>query len=121
MAARALTKELAALAGEIHGLDADDNPITRRQALADLIWKFALGWEEVSRDDVGNVTRVQHKPAPWAMQYIFERIEGRAAVAVMGNEGSKKASEKVRELATDRINAMSASAAGPPKRGKQGA
>jgi hypothetical protein len=115
---KALTGELRKLASEVHTSDAHGNAITKEQALSDLIWKQALGWEEVTRDEMGNLVKVLHKPVAWAQQYLFERLEGKAPIAMPDNDGGMKAADKVRQLAKDRINARAVASAGigkPPK------
>lgn len=114
MGTRALTGELKKLAGQMHTLTPDGTPVTREQALAELIWKQALGWEELTRDAEGNAKRVQHPPVAWAQQYLFERMEGKAPQATTEDTGGMKAADKVRELAKDRINKLAHIAAGPP-------
>jgi hypothetical protein len=49
--------------------DADGNLVTRAEGLAEQLWKFALGY----KDDDGEI----HKPATWAIQLIFDRLEGK--------------------------------------------
>lgn len=119
---KALTGELRKLAGELHTTDSQGNEITKEQALADLIWKQALGWEEVTRDDSGSLTKKVHPPVAWAQQFLWERMEGKAPVAVAENEGGMKASQKVRELSKQRVNALaSAVAIGKPPSYKRNA
>ena len=116
---RSLTKHLAEMGQQIHTVDDNGDPITREQALAALLWNMALGYEEQTRDDEGNLKTVKHKPASWALQAIWDRREGRAAPTVMEDEGRIKAADKVRDLAKNRVNALAAKAApatkGPPK------
>lgn len=108
---KALTGELRKLAQEVHTSAPDGTPITKEQALADLIWKQALGWEEVLRDENGSLTKKVHTPVAWAQQFLWERMEGKAPVAIAENEGGMKAADKVRSLAKDRVNALAAKAA----------
>jgi hypothetical protein len=115
---KALTAELRKLAVEAIDVAPDGTPITREQILADLIWKQALGWTETwwETDSIGNRVKreMKHKPVPWAQQYLFERMEGRAAQATPEDVGGVKAAEKVRQLAKDRINNLARITAGPP-------
>lgn len=112
---RALSKELAKLASAVHTCDEQGNEITKEQALADLVWKMALGWEELVKDeDTGQIKRTKHAPLSWAIQYLYERLEGRAAVASPDNAGGIKAAERVGDLAKQRINQLAAIKAGPP-------
>jgi glucose dehydrogenase len=120
---KAITKHLHQLGAEVHTTDAQGNPITREQALAQVLWDLALGGEVVERDLEGNLKRVATKPVAWAIQYVMDRKEGKAVAATNDNETGIKAAEKVRGLAKDRLNdlALAAAAArkpalaGPPK------
>lgn len=112
---RALTGELKKLAGEVHTITDDGTPVTREQALANLIWKQALGWEELTRDEMGTAKKVWHPPVAWAQQYLFERMEGKAPQAVSEDMGGMKAADKVRELSKERLNKLAKIAVGPPK------
>jgi hypothetical protein len=67
------------------------------------------------RDDSGNLAEVVHPPVAWAMQYLYERQEGKAPMAVPDDDNRVKAAEKVRELAKDRLNKMASAVVGPPK------
>ena len=115
MGGRALTNELKKLAGHVVNVLPDGTQVTRAEALAELIWKYALGWVEETRDEHGNRRKVEHPPVAWAMQYVFERSEGKAPVANAEASTGMRAADRVRELARDRINSMAAVAAGPPK------
>jgi hypothetical protein len=110
---RALSKHLNLVGLELHSADAEGNPITNEEALARLLWNMALGYEEMTRNEEGTMTRVVHKPVAWAIQYIYDRKEGRAAPTVLEDEGRMKAAEKVRDLAKARLNGLAVSAAGP--------
>lgn len=112
---KALTDELRKLAGEVVGTDAEGNPQTRAQALAGYIWKIALGWTEITTDSNGTRKEIRHDPVAWAVQYVWERTEGKAAQAQVEETNRVSAAAKVRELAKERINKMAAVASGPPK------
>lgn len=115
---RALTTELKKLAAQVHTISDDGTQLTRAEVLADLIWKMALGWTEKieTRDADGNrkIREEYHPPVAWAMQYVFERTEGKAAPMVMEEQTGMRAAEKVRELAKQRINSLSKSVLRPP-------
>lgn len=114
---RALTKHLQMLGQEMHTVDNEGNPITREEALARLLWNMALGYTEQVRDDEGNWKTVVHKPVAWAMQAVWDRREGKVPTAIGEDETRVKASDRVRELAKARLNAMAVTAAGPDKKG----
>jgi hypothetical protein len=115
---KALTAELRKLAAQAVSVDDDGNPVTREMRLADLIWKQALGYTETLRDEMGTETKREHTPVAWAQQFLWDRLEGKSPVAAVDNEGSMKASDKVRQLAKDRINGIAAKVvpSGPPKK-----
>lgn len=126
LSTRALTRHLHELGAEAHTVADDGTILTREEALARLLWDKALGWEEVTRDEDGNVKRIKHKPESWAIQYIYERREGKAAAATVEEDNRIRTSERVRELARDRLNRLAEaavnadgssgkSAKGPPK------
>lgn len=112
---RALTKHLQALGQEAVTINDAGDPITREEALARLLWNMALGWTEKARNDEGNWVEVIHKPVAWAMQAVWDRREGKVPQAIGEDEGRIKASDKVRELAKDRLNALAIAAAKPAK------
>lgn len=109
---KALTNHLRTLSEEAFTIDDNGTPVTRAQRLAELIWKTALGHTEEYRDDSGTLVKRYHPPASWAAQYLFERMEGRAPVSMPENEGGLKASDKVRELAKQRLNQRALAVAG---------
>lgn len=103
-AGAALTKELKKLAVEVVEMEDDGNALTREQKLARMIWQQALGWTEVVRDDSGNRKEIKHPPVAWCQQFLFERVEGKAAPAREAEGEKISAADKVRELSRDRIN-----------------
>lgn len=111
---KALTDELRKLASECHTVMDDGTLMTRREVLAALVWKQALGWTDTKRDASGNLVETVHPPVAWAQQYLFERMEGRAAPAAPDTEGGMKATDKVRELTKQRLNALIPVKAHPP-------
>ena len=103
-----LTKHLRALAAEASEQIADDGSVlTRAEALALLIWGRALGW--VEKGDKGE--QVNHKPEPWAISLIYERLEGRCPTAMdTGNKGT--VADKVSEMGVAAINDLTPEAGG---------
>jgi hypothetical protein len=100
---RQLTKHLRELAMEVETIHPDTGAlINRAEALADLLWKKALGFTEVD-SRTGETTK--YKPEAWAIQMIWERLEGKAPPAIVDEQGGMTAAEKVSELARLRISA----------------
>lgn len=116
-----LTNHLRQLAAEAHDWSEKDGLITKGEALARLLWAKALGWEEVQIDDEGNERTVKHPPEAWAIQLVYDRMEGKTPQAVTEDEARMTAADQVRELARARLNQLAAAStkkdkpAGPPK------
>lgn len=113
-----LTNHLRTLAAEAHTIADDGTFVTKGEALADLLWQKALGYEEKTLDDEGNEKIVKHDPAAWAIQLVYDRMEGKTPQAVTEDDTRIKAAEAVREMAKNRINDLAAKHApvkpGPP-------
>jgi hypothetical protein len=123
-----LTNHLRQLAAEAHDWSEDDGVITRGEALARLLWRKALGYTETKINDEGAEVEVVHEPAAWAMQMVYERMEGKTPQAITEDEARITAAERVRELAASRLNSLAKKATaenpvplkakGPPRRKK---
>lgn len=98
-----LSKYLRALAMDIHTVDDDGKPVNKAAVLAKLVWQHALGFEERDPDDPNKMT--PHKPATWAIELLFNRIEGKIPLAVVEDQGRSLA-EKVSDLGKARANAL---------------
>jgi len=99
-----LSKYLRMLALDIETMDEDGNLVTKAQALAALVWKHALGFEEQNPDDPDK--KVQHRPATWAVDLLYNRIEGKIPLAVV-EEGAHSLTERVSDMGKAKINAIS--------------
>lgn len=102
-----ITQHLREMAAVAHEMLEDGTVMTRGEALALLLWKKALGYTERKVDDEGDVTVTEHNPASWAIQMVYERMEGKTPLAMTEDDTKVKASAKVRELATARLNQLS--------------
>ncbi len=124
---RQLTRYLQEIMLEIHDtrLDAKGEVdfVTKGRALAELLVRKALGGEEivVEEGDDGKpvTTKVFRKPEAWAIQCIYERLEGRVPQALPDDKSGITAADKVDQLIKDRLNKMTAAAVAetpaPPK------
>ena len=108
---RQLTNHLRELAAVAHDWSEEEGVLTKGEALARLLWERALGFEERTVDEEGKETIVKHPPQQWAVQLVYDRIEGKTPQAVEEDETKIKALDKVRELAADRVSAMAREAA----------
>jgi hypothetical protein len=102
-----LSKYLRALALDIETTNAEGDPITKAAALAALVWKHALGFEEPTQDKKG---MVKIPPATWAIELLYNRIEGKIPVAVVEDQG-RSLTEKVSDLGKARINSLAKASA----------
>lgn len=100
---RQLTQFLRAIAADASTIDDEGNLITKGEALARLLFKKALGYHE-SEDPDDPSKKTYHKPEAWAMQMIWERLEGKAPMAMMDEKSGLSAEDRVSELATARLN-----------------
>jgi hypothetical protein len=108
---RQLTEHLRQLAAEAWDWSEEDGVITRGEALARLLWQKALGWTEESVDEEGEVHKTTHKPESWAIQFLYERMEGKTPQAASEDDGrSVRAKDTVRELAQSRLNSLATKA-----------
>jgi hypothetical protein len=80
----------------------EDGGKTRAEILAEIVWKFALGWVE----DCGEGKTKIWPPAKWAIDLVYERAEGRPAQ--VGDSGNKKVdvSERIGQKTIDRLNKL---------------
>ena len=76
--------------------------VTRAELLALVLWKKALGWTEQNKIKDGPET--VHKPESWAIQLIYERLEGRAPQAIPDAKGHLSEAERINELAKSKLN-----------------
>lgn len=83
--------------------------VTKAEAIARYIWKVALGYTEeveIYKDGVKTGIRPEyHRPDKWAINMIWDRMEGRAGAADLKG-GSDKASlaDKVSEESKKRLD-----------------
>lgn len=101
-----LTKHLRVLAMEAEGSSPGGDPETKAETLARLLWKKALGYSEVRTNIEGKAIEVSCPPEAWAIQLIYERLEGKVANSTPDEAGKITAAEKVTDLARTRINSI---------------
>lgn len=79
---------------------------TKAQALAGLIWKKALGYNETNGEN-GKVR--YYPPATWAIQIIYDRLEGKAGPPEEKAGSRPKITKRVSDLAKSRVNKLAES------------
>ena len=121
VAGKLLSKFIKEIAGETHddplikARGEDAVMVTKAEAIARYIWKVALGYEgtEDVYDKSGKKTGIKpvhYKPDKWAINMIWDRLEGRAGAADLKG-GSDKASlaDKVSEQGKKRLGQIAKS------------
>ena len=102
-----LSRFLRMVAQDIEDTDQNLDPITKAEALARLVWKYALGWIEYDPDDPSKVVMV-HKPDWRAVALLYDRIEGKV-IAAVPDDKNLTLPEKISELAKANANAIAES------------
>lgn len=106
-----LSLHLRQLANEAIDVDPKDgDPITRAHKLAQLLWDKALGGTKMERNDQGQEVQVYNRPESWAIQLVYDRLEGRVPNAADEDADRPRALERLREIARERVNAITAKA-----------
>jgi hypothetical protein len=96
-----LTKHLRELSASLSERIADDgHALTKAEALAAVIWERAIGWTEIAEGG----TEVPHKPEPWAVALIYERLEGRCPTAMDVGSTKGTVADRVSDLGRTKIN-----------------
>ncbi len=80
-----------------------DVMVSKAEALARLMFKLALGWEE---DDVKTGKKKVHNPSAGMIALIWDRIEGRSVPLVGGGKEGRTLPTKVSEESKNRLNRM---------------
>ena len=114
-AGKLLSKFIKEIASETHddpvikAKGEDATMVTKAEAIARYIWKTALGYVEevdIYKDGVKTGIRPEvHRPDKWAINIIWDRLEGRVGQAD-AKAGSDKASlaDRVSGLGAKRVN-----------------
>lgn len=105
-----VTTHLRQLAVEAESISDDGSIITKAEALALLLWRYALGFEEVDPDDPAK--RIRHRPQQWAVVLLYDRLEGKAVPASEDEDNVMTAADRVSELAKNAANAIAIEAIG---------
>jgi hypothetical protein len=103
-----LSKYLRALALDVETMDDSGDPITKAQALAKLVWQYALGFEKEDPDNPGKKT---HIPPDWrAIDLLYNRIEGKVNL-MPPEETGRSLTEKISDLGKAKLNSLAKAAA----------
>ncbi len=85
-----------------------DRMVTKAEALARLMFKLALGWEEIIyKKGDEKVTKIKiHNPSAGMMALIWDRIEGKSVPLVGDGKQGRTLPNKVSEESKNRLNRM---------------
>lgn len=95
-----LSEAMERLACEAEDSTNDGVVITKAGKLAEIVWRYALGFEVTGKD--GNI--VVHPPAVWAINLIYDRLEGRAGPASEPGRERLTPSAKMTAITKTRLN-----------------
>ena len=98
-----LSKYLRALALDVESIDDTGDPITKAQKLAQMVWDYALGFKDA--DD----PKKKNPPAVWAIELLYNRIEGKIPLAVVEDQG-RSLTDKVSDLGKAKANSLATAA-----------
>ena len=97
-----LTDARRDLAGAIESTDSEGVAITKASVLAETVWDNAIG---VEKFDPQTGKRTTIKPQQWAIQLVFDRLEGKVPMMAedLDNFGPGVA-DRISELIRDKLN-----------------
>ena len=101
-------RELLAEASEVmeEGDNGEIKCLTKGEVLADLIVKRALGYRKTTRTDEGEEKTEEFPPERWAIELVWDRVEGKTPQAVQEDDRSLRVAERVSDLSKKRLNKM---------------
>ncbi len=112
-AGRLLSDYLRRIAQEqtefVKGPDGDDTMVSKAEALARLMFKLALGWDEVvSKKSNGNIIEItkKHNPSMGMIALIWDRIEGRSVPLAGDDKQGRTLPKKISEENKRRMNEL---------------
>ena len=102
-AGKFLSQALRALASEAHDIDGSDTK-SRAQCLAEFVWNSALGYKTKVIDKDGNLVDKEIGPQTWAINLVFDRIEGKVPISEDSVLEGTSVASRVEEISKDNIN-----------------
>lgn len=100
-----ITQYLREMSAETESLLDTGEVVDKASALAAMLWKKALGYSAI--EEVRGVkVDVYHPPEAWAIQLVYERLEGKVPQAPTDESNKLSAADRVSELAKSRINGL---------------
>lgn len=102
---RKVTRYLRELATEAETISDDGTMLTKAEVLARLLWRKALGWTEQRRTK-DDVVEIIHQPESWAINLVYDRLEGRVPQQLTDESEIPTVAERVGDLAKARMNKL---------------
>ena len=105
-----LTQKLHDLARDVvSSVAGDDGELvleTRAEMLAREVWNAALGIVFVKDDEGVEEMKFSHKPIPWAVGVIFERLEGKIVPRARDNQTRPSLGNRIDEQQQLKVNSF---------------
>ncbi len=79
---------------------------TRAEMLAREVWNAALGITYSKNDDDVEEIKFSHKPLPWAVGIIFERLEGKIVPRARDNQHRPSLGNRIDEQQQLKVNSF---------------
>lgn len=90
----------------------EGDPVSYAQRLAEIVWKFALGYKEPTGevDETGRKVLKSYKPATWAINLVLDRLEGKVQTTGEPEKPKRLVVNRIRELAKGNLNDLAEAA-----------
>jgi len=93
----------------IKDTDGEDRLVSKAEAVAQWLWKEALGYiQEIVHED-GTKEEIVHQPDKWAIDRIWDRMEGRAPLMNPEKKDRRSIADRVSEQGKKRSNKIAES------------
>ncbi len=105
-----LTQKLHDLARDVISSSLDEGGAavleTRAEKLAREVWNAALGIVYAKNEDDVEELKFVHKPQPWAVGIIFERLEGKIVPRARDNQSRPSLGTRIDEQQQLKVNSL---------------
>lgn len=103
-AGKFLSNALRELSQEAHDTDGSE-PKNKSECLARFVWDAALGYTHMTVDKAsGEAIERYHPPQQWAINLIFDRLEGKVTPSDEGAGQTATLAQRVEKLDTKRFD-----------------
>lgn len=91
----------------IHDPERGDRMATKAEALARILWKYALGFKEIKQEKINGKLierEIIHKPSLPHANIIYDRMEGKVSSVATNESNRPTIADKVTKEGVNRIN-----------------